>query len=174
VNTNKLIRFYEGMDGLKTGFTSQSGFCLTATAKRNNIRLISVIMKADSSANRNEMTKTLLDYGFSKVKAQEIYKANEKVATIKIKKAKQPKVDVYTPKDISVIIDKAQENVKIDKKIKLKDNLKAPLKKDSIIGKLIITLNDNEVYMFDLIVKDKVELLTFKELFKEFFKEVLA
>ncbi len=174
VNTNKLIRFYEGMDGLKTGFTSQSGFCLTATAKRNNIRLISVIMKADSSANRNEMTKTLLDYGFSKVKAQEIYKANEKVATIKIKKAKQPKVDVYTPKDISVIIDKAQENVKIDKKIKLKDNLKAPLKKDSIIGQLIITLNDNEVYMFDLIVKDKVELLTFKELFKEFFKEVLA
>ncbi len=174
VNTNKLIRFYEGMDGLKTGFTSQSGFCLTATAKRNNIRLISVIMKADSSANRNEMTKTLLDYGFSKVKAQEIYKANEKVATIKIKKAKQPKVDVYTPKDISVIIDKAQENVKIDKKIKLKDNLKAPLKKDSVIGQLIITLNDNEVYMFDLIVKDKVELLTFKELFKEFFKEVLA
>lgn len=174
VNTNKLIRFYEGMDGLKTGFTSQSGFCLTATAKRNNIRLISVIMKADSSANRNEMTKTLLDYGFSKVKAQEIYKANETVATIKIKKAKQPKVDVYTPKDISVIIDKAQENVKIDKKIKLKDNLKAPLKKDSIIGQLIITLNDNEVYMFDLIVKDKVELLTFKELFKEFFKEVLA
>ena len=64
VNTNKMVKYYEGLDGLKTGYTSKAGFCLTSTAKRNDVRLISVIMKADSSTNRNAMTKTLLDYGF--------------------------------------------------------------------------------------------------------------
>ena len=149
VNTNKLIRFYEGMDGLKTGYTSQSGFCLTATAKRNNVRLISVIMKADTSANRNEMTKTLLDYGFSKL------------------------VDVYTPQDIQVILDKEKENVNIKQQIQLKDSLKAPLKKDSVIGQLVVTV-DEDVYTFDLIIKEDIDLLTYKEIFGDFLKSILA
>ena len=173
VNTNKLIRFYEGMDGLKTGYTSQSGFCLTATAKRNNVRLISVIMKADTSANRNEMTKTLLDYGFSKLEAKTLYQANDKVATIEIKKAKQPKVDVYTPQDIQVILDKEKENVNIKQQIQLKDSLKAPLKKDSVIGQLVVTV-DEDVYTFDLIIKEDIDLLTYKEIFGDFLKSILA
>lgn len=173
VNTNKLIRFYEGMDGLKTGYTSQSGFCLTATAKRNNVRLISVIMKADTSANRNEMTKTLLDYGFSKLEAKTLYQANDKVATIEIKKAKQPKVDVYTPQDIQVILDKEKENENIKQQIQLKDSLKAPLKKDSVIGQLVVTV-DEDVYTFDLIIKEDIDLLTYKEIFGDFLKSILA
>lgn len=65
VNTNKLIKTYDGMDGLKTGYTKEAGYCLTATAKRNNMRLIGVIMGEETSAKRNEEMSKMLDYGFN-------------------------------------------------------------------------------------------------------------
>ena len=173
VNTNKLVRFYEGMDGLKTGYTSESGFCLTATAKRNDVRLISVIMNAKTSVDRNEMTKSLMDYGFSKITSKTLYKANDKVASIKIQKAKKEKVDVYTTSDIQIILDKSVENPTISQQIKLKDTLKAPLKKGDIIGQLMVSVNQ-DIYSFDLIVNENVELLTYFEIFKDFLKDILC
>ncbi len=173
VNTNKLVRFYEGLDGLKTGYTSQSGFCLTATALRNDVRLISVIMKAPTSESRNEMTKSLLDYGFSKVKAKTLYHANDKITAIKMKHAKKEKIDLYLKNDVKVIIDQSLENPKIETKIQLLGNLQAPIKKDTIVGHLIVEV-DNDTYTFDLIVKENVQKLKFKELFIDFLKDILA
>ena len=95
------------------------------------------------------------------------------MATIEIKKAKQPKVDVYTPQDIQVILDKEKENVNIKQQIQLKDSLKAPLKKDSVIGQLVVTM-DEDVYTFDLIIKEDIDLLTYKEIFGDFLKSILA
>lgn len=173
VNTNKLVKYYDGLDGLKTGFTSKSGFCLTATAKRNNLRLISVVMKAETSEKRNKITTTLMDYGFAQIKAHKLFDENEKLTSIKIKKAKQDKTDVFTKDEVYVIVPVDYDTSKITKKIKLNDNLAAPLKEKSLVGKLIITIDD-EHYEFDICINEKVELLKYNELLLEYLKDILA
>lgn len=173
VNTNKLVKYYEGMDGLKTGYTTQAGFCLTATAKRNNVRLISVIMKAKSSAIRNKMTTTLLDYGFSKVKAHKLYAEGDILATLKIEKAKSNETVIYAPEDLYFITMNNADMKEIQKEIILKDHLNAPLKKGEVIGQLKVFVAE-EVYYYDLILNEDVECLQFDELFKEYLGNILG
>ena len=149
VNTNKMVKYYQGMDGLKTGYTSKAGFCLTSTAKRNDIRLISVIMKADSSANRNAMTKTLLDYGFSKISCKKLYSKDSIVSSIKINKAKKENINLYAQNDINFIYEGKLDESSIEKEIVLHDNCIAPISEGSIVGHLIIKYN-NEEYTYPL------------------------
>ena len=172
VNTNKMVKYYEGLDGLKTGYTSKAGFCLTSTAKRNDVRLISVIMKADSSASRNAMTKTLLDYGFSKVKSKKLYHKDSVITTIKIDKAKNEQIDLYSIDDINLIYEDKLDESKIEKEITLNDNFMAPISKGSIVGYLVIKYN-NEEYKYPLTVKEDIELLSIKELIGKYLKDIL-
>ena len=172
VNTNKMVKYYEGLDGLKTGYTSKAGFCLTSTAKRNDVRLISVIMKADSSASRNAMTKTLLDYGFSKVKSKKLYHKDSVISTIKIDKAKNEQIDLYSIDDINLIYEDKLDESKIEKEITLNDNFMAPISKGSIVGYLVIKY-DNEEYKYPLTVKEDIELLSIKELIGKYLKDIL-
>ena len=144
VNTNKMVKFYSGMDGLKTGYTSKAGFCLTSTAKRNDVRLISVIMKADSSANRNAMTKTLLDYGFSKVKSKKLYNKDSIISSIKLDKAKNESIDLYTLNNVNLIYEGKLEEEKIEKEIILNEDFIPPTKNGSIVGYLIIKYDNDE------------------------------
>lgn len=171
VNTNKLIKYYEGMDGLKTGFTSLSGFCLTATAKRNNVRLISVIMKAENKEKRNKMTTTLLDYGFSQIQGVKLYNQDEKITSLKIKKAKQDSSDLFLKDEVIAIVPTGYDTNKIEKTIQLNENLAAPLKANEIVGKLILQI-ENDTYEYDIYIKDPVELLKFTDLFIEYLKEI--
>ena len=172
VNTNKMVKFYEGLDGLKTGYTSKAGFCLTSTAKRNDVRLISVIMKADSSANRNAMTKTLLDYGFSKVKAKKLYNKDSIISTIKLDKAKNEQIELYTLDDVNLIYEDKLNEENITKEIRLNDDFVAPTSKGSIVGYLIIKY-DNQEYRYPLIVKEDIEPLSVKELIGKYLKDIL-
>lgn len=172
VNTNKMIKYYSGMDGLKTGYTSKAGFCLTATAKRNDIRLVSVIMNSKSSAKRNEMTKTLLDYGFSKVKSKKLYSSNSLIASIKLSKAKDEKIELYCQEDINLIYEGNYDKTLLEKKIVLNENLMAPIKKDSVIGYLIIKY-DNDEYKYPLIVLKDIESISIMELIGQYLKELL-
>lgn len=172
VNTNKMVKFYQGMDGLKTGFTNKAGFCLTSTATRNNIRLVSVIMNSKTSKLRNEATKKLLDYGFSKVKSYKLYNKDDVICNIKINKAKNESYDIITNKDINLITLEEFSKDLLLKEIKLND-IKAPLKANDVVGKLIIKMPNQESATFDLVVKDDVELLEFKDLFIDYFNELL-
>jgi len=172
VNTNKMVKYYQGMDGLKTGFTSKAGFCLTSTAKRNDVRLISVIMKADSSTNRNAMTKTLLDYGFSKINCKKLYNKDSVISTIKVDKAKNDQINLYTLNDINLIYEGKLDESIIEKEIVLSDNCIAPISKGSIVGYLVIKYN-NEEYKYPLIVKEDVEPLSIKELIGQYIKDIL-
>ena len=172
VNTNKMVKYYQGMDGLKTGFTSKAGFCLTSTAKRNDVRLISVIMKADSSTSRNAMTKTLLDYGFSKINSKKLYNKDSVISTIKVDKAKNHQINLYTLDDINLIYEGKLEESTIQKKIVLSDNCIAPISKGSIVGYLVIKYNNDE-YKYPLIVKEDVESLSIKELIGQYIKDIL-
>ena len=172
VNTNKMVKYYKGMDGLKTGFTSKSGFCLTSTALRNNVRLISVVMNASSSTIRNEMTKKLLDYGFSKVKATTLYNANSEITTISIDKAKNENIPLYTIDEVKLIYEGTLDDSKITKEVILNENAILPIKANEIIATLRITYND-EVTEYPLIVKEDVEPLSVLELFGKYIIDIL-
>ncbi len=141
VNTNKLVRFYSDVDGLKTGFTSTAGYCLTSTAKKNNMRLVGVVMGVDSPDNRTSDTVKMLNYGFNTYKLSTIYEKNKIIDEVTVEKGKDERVKILLMEDATELLninDKAKEytiNVKLDK-------LTAPLKKGDKVG--IAEVIDNE------------------------------
>ncbi|MCI5745673.1 MAG: D-alanyl-D-alanine carboxypeptidase [Erysipelotrichaceae bacterium] len=172
VNTNKMVKYYQGMDGLKTGYTSKAGFCLTATASRNNVRLVSVIMNAKTSAKRNEMTKTLLDYGFLKLNGKVIYEKDSHVADISIKNAKEESIPIYCKNDIILVHEGAFNEENMKKTIILKDNLSLPIKANEEVGFLLLDYNE-EQYQYPLYVKEEVLMVKYSELIKQYLLDML-
>jgi D-alanyl-D-alanine carboxypeptidase (penicillin-binding protein 5/6) len=132
-NRNKMIKGYPGCDGLKTGFVTESKYCISSTAKRGDIRFISVIMGAPSWKERNEMAGKLLDYGFSKFESRKLVNKGEVVSEIKLPRCKPEKINAVAKEDLSVIFEKGNK-VNIEKKFELKKDLKLPLKKGDVIG----------------------------------------
>lgn len=164
VNTNKLVRFYSGADGLKTGYTSTAGYCLTATAKKNNVRLIAVAMNEPSSSTRNAEISSMLDYGFAKIKTVEIANTNTVIKKIEIDKSKNKYVEIVPIDNISIVKQKTEQVGEITYDFKL-NNVKAPIKKGEIIGKLIIKEDSKKIKEADLTVKEDVYKASFLELY---------
>lgn len=163
VNTNKLINYYEGLDGLKTGYTKNAGYCITATSKRNGMRLISVVMGETDNKTRNEDTIKLLNYGFLNFKLETILKKEELKEKINIPFSKKEEIDIYLKEEVSDLnnkIDKYNYSYEIEKY-----NLKAPLKKGSIVGKLKLHKNDLIIKEYDLIIKEEVKKANFFDLY---------
>ena len=156
VNTNKLVRFYEGVDGLKTGFTESVKYCLTATAKKNNMRLISVVMGVESSDLRSADTVKLLNYGFNSYILKTIYKKDNPIATININKSKKDIYKAYLKEDATILEDKTSSNKKTYSYEISLYNKQAPLKKNNTVGKVTILENNKEIKDIDLIVKEDV------------------
>lgn len=157
VNTNKLVRFYEDVDGLKTGFTSTAGYCLTATAIKNNMRLISVVMGVDTSDNRTSDTVKLLNYGFNSYKLSTIYEKDKIINEVRVEKAKNESVKIIlmdSATELLNINDKAKQytiNVKLDK-------LVAPIKKGEQVGVAEILDNEGKIITnVGITVKENVE-----------------
>ena len=167
VNTNKLVKFYEGCDGLKTGFTQKAGFCLTATAKRNNVRLISVVMNSKTKDIRSNDTVKLFNYGFSRTEALKVYNKDQIIVEHTFNNAEQEKTPLYVKEDIYVCGEKGikREDLEITYSI-TKDS--APISKDEIVGKLIIKCNDVE-YEYDLYTHEDVEQLKFGTIYYKTF-----
>ena len=140
VNTNKLVRFYDGVDGLKTGFTNTAKYCVTTTAKKNNMRLLSVVMGVETSDLRSKDTTNLLNYGFNNYKIDMIMSKTKKIGNVDVINGKYDKVDVKLIKDSTLlkkINDKRNEyiiNLKVNK-------IKAPVKIGDIVGKVEILDN---------------------------------
>ena len=137
VNTNKLVRFYSGIDGLKTGYTDDAGYCLTATMERNGMRLISVVMKEESKDERSEDTISLMEYGFSNFGIKKVYDKNKYKKIVYIDNAKNRSVNCYLKDDVNIVVNKNVKDVKYSVKEKLFD-LVAPLTKNSKVGVLKI------------------------------------
>lgn len=143
VNTNKLVRFYEGVDGLKTGYTKPAGYCLTSTAKKNNIRFITVVMGADTSEHRSADTTSLLNYAFNTYKLNTIIKKNKEVGTIEILKGQKNKTSLIT---LEGATDLLKQNEKKEYHYKIETNkVTAPVKKGDKVGNLTILDNNNQV-----------------------------
>lgn len=148
VNTNKLVRFYNGVDGLKTGYTKNAGYCLTATAKKDNLRYITVLMGSPTLNDRSKETTEMLNYAFNSFKLNTIIDENTSLGQVKVEKGTEDYVDVVVKKTVAELIeinskvDEYTYNLKIDK-------ITAPVKKGDIVGK--IEIMDNE----GLIVKEE-------------------
>ncbi len=173
VNTNKLIRFYEGADGLKTGHTDAAGYCLAATAVRNDIRLIGIVLGETDSKVRNKETMELLDYGFSNVRKRVLKKKGSVVKKIKIDKAEKEIVEIALKNDLSVILDSSNEKDKYDYDIELID-YKIPIKRGEVIGKIKAFNNSNVVADAELTVLEDVNKISFSSLFIKTFMDMIV
>lgn len=155
VNTNSLIRFYSGLDGLKTGYTENAGFCLTGTMKRNDMRLITVVMHANTKEERNTDTINLMEYAFSMFYKDTLIKKDKNLGEIFIDNSKERKIKYYLEEDAGVILDKNTRNIEYDYEIEL-DSVKAPLKKGDKVGTLTLEYGDEEKE-YNLIVKEDIK-----------------
>ncbi|ASB61438.1 D-alanyl-D-alanine carboxypeptidase [Bacillus sp. A053] len=144
VNTNRLIKFYPGVDGVKTGYTGEAKYCLTASAKKGNMRAIAVVFGASTPKERNAQVTKMLDFAFSQYETHPLYKRNETVAKVKVKKGKQKLIELTTSEPISILTKKGEDMNNVKKEIKMKDNISAPIQKGQELGTLVLK-KDGEV-----------------------------
>ncbi len=164
VNTNRLIRYYDGCDGGKTGSTNEAGCCLSASAKRNNMRLISVIIGASNSQTRfNECTK-LFNYGFANFESKNIVDMSNPIINLPVSKGKIDNVDLYAKENYSVVVKKGDKS-NLDLTIENPKKISAPAKHNDVVGKAIISDNGLVVKEIDLILKTDIEGLSLKDCF---------
>ena len=164
VNHNKLVRFFEGCDGLKTGYTEEAKYCISTTATRNGVRMLSVIMGAPTYKIRNRDAGMLLNYGFSKFEGKKILVKDEDVENIYLSKNTEKFFIAKAKNDLIAIIPKG-ENKEIDKKIII-DDLKKEYKEGDIIGKCEAYMGEDKIGEVDLYSDRDVKLGGFFENFK--------
>ena len=155
VNTNKLVRFYQGVDGLKTGYTSTAGYCLTATAKRNGMRLITVVMNEPDSTTRNNETTSMLDYGFNAYGMEQLLNKDNVLGKIKVDLGKEEYVEVVPKEDINILNNKTNDKRNVSYNISL-NNVKAPIKVGDIVGKINVIENNKTIMTIDVTVKEDI------------------
>lgn len=158
-NTNKLVRFYDGCTGLKTGSTSKAGFCISATARRDDMHLIAVVMASPTSKQRQKDASSLLNYGFANYSLKTVAKKGDIMESIKISKGASEFCDLVCAEDIKFLVKKG-ENINIKKDIEIKKSNYAPIKKGSIAGKIIIKDGDKEIKKADLLYEKNIKRLT--------------
>ena len=164
VNTNKLIKSYDYVDGLKTGFTQEALSCITVTAKKDNIRLIGVVMKEPDSKTRNKEVMNLINMGFSKVKYQPFYKTNDIYADYEFETGIPHNTKLIYLENVGLVIPK-EENVNIISQEFIKTNHSLPLNSNDKIGELIIKFDNQEQIIIDIGVQDKIEKMIFLDYF---------
>ncbi len=171
VNTNKLVRFYEGVDGLKTGYTSEAGFCLSATAKKGNMRLIAVVMGEPDNKSRNREVSRLLDYAFATYTVHPLYEKGDFIAYARINKGAQRQIPLHAPQQISILMKKGEKVQDYDTEIVLNEPLHAPLKRGDILGYVRVLKEGQTHFTYELKVPHEVQKATIWQLFKRASKE---
>ena len=169
VNTNKLVRFYDGVDGLKTGFTNEAKYCLTATAKKDNMRVIAVVFGAPTPKERNNEVSKMLDYAFNQYSTKPFFKKGDSLAKVEVSKGKENKVDAVTDEPISLLTQKGEKLDEIQQKITLSKDLKAPIKKGDKVGTLVVMNKGKKVVESKLVAKKNVNDASWWELYKKSF-----
>lgn len=172
VNTNSLIRFYKGLDGLKTGYTDNAGYCLTGTMERNGMRLITVVMKGESKEDRNTDTINMMEYAFSMFYKDTLITKDKILGQIFIDNTKDRTINYYLEDDASVVLDKNTKEINYKYDIELHE-VKAPLKPGDVVGTLILKLDEGEK-TYNLIVKEEVKESGFFRRMINYFKDIVS
>ncbi len=173
VNTNKLVRFNPIVDGLKTGYTKTAGYCLTATANKNNMRLIAVVMKEPDTTTRNSEVTEMLDYGYAKYKLEKVVDKNDVLKEIKISKAKDETVKIVPVNDVNIIMNKSTKlgNITYDLNI---NKITVPTKKGTCVGKLSIKENNKIVDTINVTIKEDVTKVNIFKLYLRTLKDIIT
>lgn len=165
VNTNKLVRFYEGVDGLKTGFTSSAGYCLTATATRGGMRLISVAMNSESPDKRSADTVSMLSYGFNSYKLNTILTKDKELGKIKIARGKIEHGTLVLKKDATELLKVTSDSPKYQYNIKT-NKVTAPVSHGDVVGEVeILDQEGNHITTEELTIKEDIKKANIWDLF---------
>lgn len=143
VNTNRLVRFYQGVDGLKTGYTKEAGYCLTSTAEKDNMRLITVVMNEPSTQIRNGETSSMLDYGFNMYSVNKILDTDTSLQKSKVELGNDLEVEIVPTEEVKILNNKNSDERNVTYELEL-NTIKAPVKKGDIVGKIRV-YEDNKV-----------------------------
>lgn len=172
-NTNKLVRFYRGCDGLKTGYTDKAGYCLVATAQREGVRMIAVVMKSATIDSRSRDISTMFNYGFSQYKAYRVCQAGDKAGQVKVFRGKETILDAVVPRELTAILKRNQKG-EVIKKVKLDRIVAAPVKKGQIIGEVVLTYEGKPCGRMELVAAKDVARAGFFELWGQIIKKIFG
>lgn len=168
-NTNKLVRFYKGTTGLKTGYTSKAGFCLAATAQRSGMELIAVVLGSETSQERFQSCKQMLDYGFANYAL--IHPAPEEGHTVPVTLGKQPTVTAVPSEQTAFLIDKAQlSQVKIN--VSMDVAVAAPVSKGQRLGTMTISAGGQVLRQIPMVATESVQKKGFLDVFKDILRKL--
>jgi len=173
VNTNKLVRFYDGVDGLKTGHTEEAGYCLTATAKKDGMRIIAVVMGEPDSKVRNQEVSEMLDYTFAQYEIHNLLGDKKTLGKYEIDKAKKKYVEIVPSTEVTILKKKGEDVNNAGYDIRL-DKLSAPLKKNASIGTLEIKEDGKLIRSVDLVIKEDIAKATLLELYLRYLKDIVT
>lgn len=156
VNTNRMIKFYRGVDGLKTGYTSEAKYCLAATATRNDMRVVSVVMGTPSPKARNAHTSSMLDYAFQQYQLHPVYENGEELGLVQIDKGQSTHTSLISPRRISILTKKGEQLDQYEISVEEKKDLSAPLEQGDIVGRVIVKKDGEVDSTFDLLATQDV------------------
>ncbi|XEC97664.1 D-alanyl-D-alanine carboxypeptidase family protein [Paenibacillus tarimensis] len=166
VNTNKLVRFYSGADGLKTGYTSEAKFCLSATASRDNLRVVAVVMGEPNTKTRNAEVSKMFDFSFAQYTNHAIFKTGDGMGTIPVEKGKLAELPIVAKHQYSVLLKKGTQVTDIRHELRIDSPLKAPIHAGQKIGKLIVFHGDQVLTEFEVEAPSPIERAGWWTLFK--------
>lgn len=169
-NTNKMINKYNGMTGLKTGTTSNAGFCLCATATRDGISFVSVVLGAQTSDERFALTQELLDYGFANYKLDNIKLDNSKLKTVKVKNGVDKSITPKCELNKKLLLPKNSD--KITYEYSFLDEVKAPVKKGDKLGVITVYSGNKKISSIELKSDKNIKSVTFLYIFKKMFNNI--
>lgn len=166
VNTNRLIKDYEGANGIKTGSTNDAGYCVSGSAIRDNLHLIAVIMGGKTSKSRFDEASSLLDYGFANFESLSIGKKGELIATIPIEKGNANTIEIILERDSLVLLPKGKK-ANMEKSYNYPENFKAPIKLGEVLGEMIVTIDGTEVDRVNLVSNTEVKAGSYISILKK-------
>ena len=172
VNTNRLVRFYDGVDGLKTGYTEDAGYCMTATASKDGMRVIAVVMGEETSKIRNQEVSEMLDYAFAQYKVINVLKNKNSLGKYRVENGKEEYVQVIPIGDTNLVKKKSEKDGNYSYDIKV-NSLKAPLKVGDKVGTLTVKEDENNIMTLKLTVNKDVEKANFIDLFLRNVKDMV-
>ncbi|MCI6824432.1 MAG: D-alanyl-D-alanine carboxypeptidase [Ruminococcus bromii] len=172
VNTNKLLKTYNGITGLKTGTTDDAGCCMSATATRGDVSLISVVLGCESGKQRFADAAALLDYGFANIAVKELKIPEEMPQSLDVVGGMEKTVDLQCDVDSNVVVDKSAD-ADIKTELDLPENLEAPVEENQVVGSLKFTVN-GETKIFDITARQQVEETSFGSIFNVVYNSLLA
>lgn len=173
VNTNRLVRFKEGVDGLKTGFTDEAGYCLTATMKKDNMRLITVVMKEENTSKRSADTTKMLDYGFNIYMVQTILDEKTTIEKKKVELGKTLTTEIVPKENITILNKKSDEQKNITYKTNI-NKIIAPVKKGDKVGTIDIIEDNNIISTIDATVKEDIAKANILTIYLRNLKEIIS